>query len=115
MDPKRFAGKVRKVEDLIPDGLSEEDVATELDEIRERLAQRRRESWVYIVVVLAILWIVLGGVSPLGFGIAVGVYLTTVVARFRAQGRNLDRLEARAAHVIEEARLRQLGEGPENT
>ena len=103
--------KIRTVEDLIPDGLSEEEVAAELDEIRERLAQKRRESGVYVIAVLVILWIVLGGVSPLAFGIAVALYLTTVAARYRVQGQKMDRLETRAAQVIEEARLRQLGEG----
>ena len=92
---------------MLPEGLSEDDVLAELEEIREYAKMRRREAAIMGVGVLAVLWVVTGE-WPLFFAALVVAYGVGTAALFKLQQQKMARLEARGRVLIQNSRA--LGE-----
>ena len=111
MDHLGFRGRIGTPEDVLPDGLTVDEVEAELDEIRQRLGAKRRQSWLVFAVAVGVLWQVFGGGGLLDFALAVAGLLAMSVSLTRLQDRKMARLEARGALVIEAGRKNPLVEG----
>ena len=103
MDHLRYSGKIRTVRDVLPDGLSEEDVLAELEEIREYATMRRREAAIMAVGVLAVLWVVTGD-WPLVFASLVVAFGVGIAGLFKLQQRKTAKLEARGRLLFQNSR-----------
>ena len=106
MDQLSRKGPPQTVQQILPDGMSQDDVEAELKEIRDRFASKRRLSWIYFFGMVFVGWQIFSSRSLTVLAVWVGVLLASMVALTRLGHRKMERLEQRGAFVIEEGQVR---------